>query len=406
MTRVREAAPGALRVSTGRELWLNRATVGSREVRLPCRVRLANGRTFTGNLPARKHRALQLGLLHGDSEGLVELTPGTRLPGGKVDIDRRKHDCHYLPGGAGAKSDEWLERLLEHAARIVAGEYAYRRFDDAPREEAFVGVAPRTRPQGSKHAVAHSRFLWVDVDKPGELPALWALLAERPCHLLVESAGSGGMHAYWKLAEPLRALTVDPKTRERVEWIKRANLRLIYRIGTGPDGRPSVADEMCAEQARVMRLAGTINYKTGRYARLVQVDLSLVPYPVMELVGDLPDPPGTSASSRRRPGTRRHGPEDPHRRIPPPEYFAKLAGVTVPRSGYVLCPSPRHTETAPSCRVWPDTTGGWWCFGCGAGGAIYDLASLVIGGPTGPALAGEAFKAARELVIERFGERP
>ena len=187
MTRLREAAPGAVGVATGRDLWLNRPTVASGEVRLPCRVRLVDGRTFTGNLPARKHRALQLGLLHADSEGLVELTPGTRPPGGKVDIDRRKHDCHYLPGGAGARSDEWLERLLEHAARIVAGEYAYRRFDDRPREEAFVGVAPRTRPQGSKHAVAHSRFLWVDVDKPGELPALWALLADRPCHLLVES---------------------------------------------------------------------------------------------------------------------------------------------------------------------------------------------------------------------------
>ena len=77
------------------------------------------------------------------------------------------------------------------------------------------------------------------------------------------------MHAYWRLAEPLPGVTIDTKTGERVEWIKRANLRLIYRIGTGPDGRPSVADEMCAEQARVMRLAGTINYKTGRYARLV-----------------------------------------------------------------------------------------------------------------------------------------
>ena len=40
-------------------------------------------------------------------------------------------------------------------------------------------------------------------DKPGELPALWGLLVERPCHLLVESAGSGGMHAYWQLAEAL-----------------------------------------------------------------------------------------------------------------------------------------------------------------------------------------------------------
>ena len=404
MTWVREAAHGTLGVPTGRDLWLNRPSVGSGEVRLPCRVRLADGRTFTGNLPARKHRALQLGLLHGESEGLVELTPGTRPPGGKVDIDRRKHACHYLPGGAGATSDEWLECLLEHAQRIVAGDYAYRRFDDGPREEAFVGVAPRSRPQGSKHAVAHTRFLWVDVDKPGELPALWSLLAERPCQLLVESAGSGGMHAYWRLAEPLPGVTIDTKTGERVEWIKRANLRLIYRIGTGPDGRPSVADEMCAEQARVMRLAGTINYKTGRYARLVQVDLSLAPYPVMELVGDLADPPGATASVRRRSRTRRPGTADPYRRIPPPEYFAKLAGVSVPRSGYVLCPSARHTETAASCRVWPDPTGGWWCFGCGAGGAIYDLASLVLGGPTGPALGGEAFTAARRLVLDTFGE--
>jgi hypothetical protein len=371
------------------------------DVRLPVRVRLADGRTFTGTLPARKHRALQLGLLHGESEGLVELTPGTRAPEGKVDIDRRKHTCHYLPGGAAATSDEWLERLLDHADRIVAGEYAYRRFNGDPREEAFVGVAPRTRPRGSKHAVTHTRFLWVDVDKPGELPALWGVLAERPCHLLVESAGSGGMHAYWQLAEPLPSVTIDGESGERVEWIKRANLRLIYRIGTGPDGRPSVADEMCAEQARVFRLAGTINYKTGRYARLVQVDLSLAPYSVAELVGDLPDPPSATASSRPR--ARRGGSEDPYRRIPPPEYFTKLAGVSVPRSGYVLCPSSRHTEKTASCRVWPESAGGWWCFGCGAGGAIYDLASLVVGGPTGQALGGEAFRDARQLVVDRFG---
>ena len=63
----------------------------------------------------------------------------------------------------------------------------------------------RIHRRGNKHAIAHSRFLWVDVDEPGELPALWALLAERPCHLLIESGGSGGAHAYWKLAEPLAA---------------------------------------------------------------------------------------------------------------------------------------------------------------------------------------------------------
>lgn len=218
MTSLREATPDSTRANRPGRRRFTRAARQNGEVRLPCRVRLADGRIFTGSLPACKHRALQLGLLHGESGGLVELTPGTRPPGGKVDIDRRKHTCHYLPGGAGARSEEWLERLLDHAERIVGGEYAYRRFDGDPREEAFVGVAARTRPQGSKHAVAHTRFLWVDVDKPGELPALWGLLAERPCQLLLESAGSGGMHAYWQLAEPLPAVTVDSDLTAASAW--------------------------------------------------------------------------------------------------------------------------------------------------------------------------------------------
>jgi hypothetical protein len=38
--------------------------------------------------------------------------------------------------------------------------------------------------------------------------------------------------------------------------------------------------------------------------------------------------------------------------------------------------------------------------------AIYDLASLLIGGPTGQTLSAEAVGAARQLVAERFGELP
>jgi hypothetical protein len=229
---------------------------------LPCRIRLDDGRVFTGELPANRHRALQLGMLHSQSEGLVELTPGTRPPDGRLELDQRKHSCHYLPGGAGEDEGRWLERLLEHAERIVSGAYAYKLidgkrheelFDGEPREEAFVGVAPRTRREGGKRAVEHTRWLWVDVDKPGELPALWALLAERPCHLLVESAGSGGVHAYWKLERPLPATQLDERTGELIEWIERANLRLIHRLGTGPDGKPTVGDSRCAERARVMR---------------------------------------------------------------------------------------------------------------------------------------------------------
>ena len=221
---------------------------------LRCRVRLADGRVFCGELPAWRHRALQLGMLHAESEGLVELTPGTRPPGGKVKINRRTDARHYLPGGAGGTDGRWLERLLEHAERIVSGEYAFERFDGGPREEAFVGVAPRTGPHGSKDAVAHTRFLWLDVDKPDRLPALWDFLAERPCQLLCESAGSGGVHCYWKLTEPLPAERVDERTGELVEPIERANLRLIHALGSDPDGTPERRRPACAERSRVMRL--------------------------------------------------------------------------------------------------------------------------------------------------------
>jgi hypothetical protein len=147
-----------------------RKSASPRKEALRCRVRLADRRVFCGELPPWRHRALQLGMLHAESEGLVELTPGTRPPGGKVKINRRTDACHYLPGGADGQDGQWLERLLEHAEQIVRGEYAFERFDGGPREEAFVGVSPRTGPRGNKDAVAHTRFLWLDVDKPDRSP--------------------------------------------------------------------------------------------------------------------------------------------------------------------------------------------------------------------------------------------
>jgi hypothetical protein len=148
---------------------------------LRCRVRLVDGRVVRGELPAERHRAIQLGMLHGDTAQLVELTPGTRPAGGKLELDRRRRPEHYLPGGASGQRG-WLEALLEHAERIIAGTYAARPVDGAPREEVFVGVAARTRRRGDKDAIEQTRFLWVDVDEPDRLDALWSFLAERPCH--------------------------------------------------------------------------------------------------------------------------------------------------------------------------------------------------------------------------------
>ena len=367
-----------------------------------CRVRLADGRMFCGELPPERHRALQLGLLHAQSGGLVELTPGTRPPGGKVDINRRTRREHFLPGGATGTPD-WLDGLLEHARQIVDGDYTRRRFDGQPREEAFVGVTPRTEPRGTKDAVAHTRFLWIDVDRPEQLPALWTLLAERPCHLLIESAGSGGMHAYFKLDRALEALRIT-KSGEPIEVIERANARLIHCLGSDAEGNPTVADPACRKRSQPMRLAGTINFKTGRYARIVDADFQTTPYSPEALVGDLPDPPWATPVLGRFEAA---GEPDPYKRIPPPVYFETLAGITVPpRGGLVRCPAPSHADKEPSCSVSTDPHRGWCCHAgtCLARGAIYDLASVLLGGPWGRQLRGEQFKNARAYVADVFGD--
>jgi hypothetical protein len=217
-----------------------------RDPRLICRVRLEDGRVFAGELPAAKHRAIQLGMLLADSEGFVELTPGTRPPGGKVEVDRRKRPEHFLPGGASSDS-RWLHRALRHCERILAGEFCRRRVGEMqePREEVFVGVTPRSARSGNKEDVKHSRWLWIDIDDPDRLEGLYEFLAERPCQLLISSAGSGGMHAYWRLEQPLAATQVSPRTGELHEPIERANGRLICHLS---------GDPRCKDRSRVMRL--------------------------------------------------------------------------------------------------------------------------------------------------------
>jgi hypothetical protein len=366
------AAPVRPRASTARET-------------LRCRVRLADGRVFAGLLGPERHRALHLGVLHERTGGLVEMAAGARRDG-RLQITTRRRPDHFLPGGQ-ARGGDWLQALLALAARHA----------DAG-EEVFLAPAVRAAARGDKHAVIETRFVWVDVDEPDGLPALWAFLAERPCHLLIESS-TGHAHAYWKLDRPLPATMVIESTGEPVEPIERAHLRLIHQLGTGADGKPNVADPACADRSRVMRLAGSVNGKTGEHARILEADLALPGYPIRQLVGDLPDP-ATYSPPHPLAGTTN---ADPYKRIGPREYFERLAGIVVPRDGLVNCPA--HEDRVPSCSVGTDASQGWRCHagGCGARGAIYDLASVLLGGPWGPQLRGEAFKRARAYVIDAFG---
>ena len=92
-------------------------------------------------------------------------------------------------------------------------------------------------------------------------------------------------------------------------------MRLIHRLGVDEHGKPNVADLACKERSRVMRLAGTVNYKTGQHARIVEADFRLPAYRIDELVGDLPDPGRTPAPPRAlragRQGTRTSGSRRP-----------------------------------------------------------------------------------------------
>jgi DNA primase len=56
-------------------------------------------------------------------------------------------------------------------------------------------------------------------------------------------------------------------------------------------------------------------------------------------------------------------------------YAARLTGQRVGRSRKVHCPF--HDDRTPSLHVYEEPERGWFCFGCGVGGSIYDLASLL-----------------------------
>lgn len=377
------------------------------ETMLPLTVRVSDGREIDTERPPARHREIHLGFLHAASRGHVEVAAGRRDDHGKLDIYTRRRRDYFVPAGADG-NPHWRQPALDLAERhLDAG------------EELFLGVAPRAQRAGGKQAVQFSQWLWVDIDGAEHLGRLQALLERKPAHLLVESAGSGGVHAYWRLAEPLPArqircpdgrvivnpLEVRQPTREqgrtrlvgyrelaskevvtvarKVDSIERANLRLIHALGyvTRDGQQVPVADRQCREQSRVLRWAGTRNGKTGNYARIVRLDLWLPSYQPSVLLGDLEDPPRSRPVQRR--DLRRHT-YDAYRLIPAAVYFPRIADVQLPERGNISCPAPAHEDLTASCSVDAYV---FCCHGCGAQGTLYDLWSLMHGGPTGDHLA-------------------
>jgi hypothetical protein len=139
------------------------------------------------------------------------------------------------------------------------------------RRDVYVGVAPRTRESGKADAVEHAHVLWVDIDD--EHTAVRRLPTFTPRPNLTITSGSGGVHAYWRLREPLAA-----------QFVRRANLRLAQRLG---------ADTNACDPARIMRPVGSLNHKHEpahevRCRKRVDTPSS---YEIGEIIGGLPDDP-------------------------------------------------------------------------------------------------------------------
>jgi len=265
----------------------------------------------------------------------LDLLYSAEPAGGLVEVRHRRTDR----GGMGQSFFRWPEErgLAVEAIRRLGRE-----------TDCYVGVAPRRRRHGGRSAIARVHVLWVDCDGPESIAALGRF---SPAPSMIVRSGSG-RHAYWSLWPP-----VAPAEAEA------ANRRLALALG---------ADLAAIDGARILRPPGTLNLKTGQGVPVTVERLETEVYTVEEVVGELPDP-----EPRRREvpaSPLRDG--DPLLDVSPIGYVAALTGREVGRDGKARCPFHADGgERTPSLHAYEDAEDGWYCFACGEGGTVIDLAA-------------------------------
>lgn len=234
-----------------------------------------------------------------------------------------------------------LARLVESIVALSA------------RTDVYVGVLPRRRRGGGRaDLIDQAGVVWADCDT-GE--SVRALRAFRPWPAMVVASSARNRHAYWFLTEPAS-----------LDVIELTNRRIELALG---------ADVRCSDPARILRPGGSVNRKRAE-PEAVRL-LYLAPaerVSVAELDRILPPEPAPPEPVIR-PRRPRSAFSDPLETIPPPVYVEQLTGQRVGRSGKIHCPF--HEDRTPSMHVYDDPEQGWYCFGCGRGGSIYDLAAML-----------------------------
>jgi hypothetical protein len=226
----------------------------------------------------------------------------------------------------------------------------------ASRTDVYVGVVPRRRCGGARaDLVERATVVWADCDGRESLVALEEFRPEPA--MVVASGTDRNCQVYWFLRDP-----VD------LDRIEQTNRRVASAIG---------ADMQSTDAARILRPAGSMNrrHSPPRPVSLLRCR-ERERVAIAELERSLPRERFPSDSPGARPlpdGVL----ADPLRRLPPRLYVERLTGQRVGPSGKVLCPF--HDDRTPSLHVYEDPLRGWYCFGCGRGGSIYDLAALLFG---------------------------
>lgn len=241
---------------------------------------------------------------------------------------RRGMTCKYWPAPA-----------LDEAARHI--------HDCSVDTDVYVGVLPRTRLGGTRSDLAREgAVLWVDCDSPQSTRAL-ALFTPRPS-MTVASGTAGNVHAYWLLRH---AVSLDD--------IERANRALAHQLD---------ADAMCADAARILR-PPSLNHKHAPPKSVRLLDCDPLRRWSLEEVVQLVRTVDNSSVSRAL--------DDNNEllQLDPAMYIEVLSGLAVGRDRKIACPF--HDDRTPSLHAYRTGARGWYCFGCGRGGSIYDFAALL-----------------------------
>jgi hypothetical protein len=292
-----------------------------------------------------------------DTELLLAAIVGGENTPAKVELRTPTHGSEWF-------SVRDLERAATAAVRL--GQHIETWVGMAPRQPY---LSPRTGRQfGGSAAVERAWILSADCDTDA---ALERLAKFTPSPTFVVASGSltnGGerkVHAHWVLREPIG----------RKHFVT-AKKRLVKALSSDPK---------ITDAARVMRLPGTINHKTGKPVELIEQNPKAV-YVTAQVLASTPevrDAPSAPTGARRETAHNARAQDGQPRQLQeqfsPREYVAELAGVEVGADGKACCPF--HDDTSPSLHAYIEPERGWYCYGCNVGGDIYTFAGMLRGIP-------------------------